>query len=224
MPGWKRVAFYLLLNALVSACATWATLSVWAHVHPCTAGVTPVAVLQPSIVTPVGPTRTPTPPVFVYIVQAGDTLGALAQRFDVSVEELQTLNNLEGTQLGIGQPLLIPGTPPPDLAPAGDPQALQIAQVLGGGRLEEERVILRYDGPGALDLTGWHLEDGHGHAFVFPALALQQGGAVQVWTKGGGVNTAVELFWGLDRAVWLPGTTLTLRDASGKVVLTYPVP
>ncbi len=225
MKSWKRWLFYLMLNAWVAACATWATLSLWARAHPCPqTALWPAPGAQTSPARPQGPTPTAASPAFVYVVQAGDTLEALARRFQVAPEELRALNGLEGKELSLGQALLIPGTPPPDLTPPGDPQALRVAQVLGGGHLEEERVILRYDGPGVLSLAGWTLDDGRGHTFVFPALALQEGGAVQVWTKGGGVNTAVELFWGLEQAVWLPGTTLTLRDATGEVVLAYPLP
>lgn len=220
MRGWKRVLPYLLLNALVSACVTWGTLSLWARLHPCPATLPPPPVAQGA---PTAPSEeiTPTPAAFVYVVQAGDTLGSLAERFGVSEETLRRLNGLRGDALGIGQTLLIPGTPPP--ASAGDPQALDVT-VLGGGYLAEERVRLRYDGPGALDLTGWRLEDGQGHAFVFPALRLQSQGAVEVWTRAGEANSPVALFWGLDQAVWRSGAQLTLRDAGGQVVRTYTVP
>lgn len=46
----------------------------------------------------------------VYIVQEGDTLWSIAVRFGVSVEELQTINNLSNAnQLMIGDQLIIPG-------------------------------------------------------------------------------------------------------------------
>ncbi len=53
-------------------------------------------------------TATP-PPGPVYIVQAGDTLWDIASRFDVSVADLESINNLSGTNLSIGDKLVIPG-------------------------------------------------------------------------------------------------------------------
>ena len=220
MRGWKRVLPYLLLNVLISAGVTWGALSLWARLHPCPAAFPPAPEAQGPLTAPNGE-ATPTPAVFVYVVQAGETLSSIAEHFGVSEETLRRLNRLQGDALRIGQTLLIPGTPPP--ASAGDPQALHVT-VLGGGYLAEERVRLRYDGPGALDLTGWHLEDDQGHVFVFPALRLQSEGAVEVWSKKGEVNTAVALFWGLEQALWHSGAQLTLRDAEGRVVLQYRVP
>ena len=46
----------------------------------------------------------------VYVVQPGDSLGTIARRFGVSVEEIQTLNNLtDPNALDVGQQLAIPG-------------------------------------------------------------------------------------------------------------------
>jgi peptidoglycan hydrolase-like protein with peptidoglycan-binding domain len=45
--------------------------------------------------------------VFEYIVQAGDTLWLLAQRFNTTVDAIKTLNNLTSDMLMIGQVLLI---------------------------------------------------------------------------------------------------------------------
>ncbi|MDE2990494.1 MAG: LysM domain-containing protein [Chloroflexota bacterium] len=58
--------------------------------------------------TPVArPTPTPTP--FVYTVQAGDTLSAIAGRFGLTVEELVQANRLvDPDSLQIGQQITIP--------------------------------------------------------------------------------------------------------------------
>lgn len=53
------------------------------------------------------PTVTPTP--IVHIVQEGDTLGAIAFQYEVSVEAIQAANGIENPQfLQIGQELFIP--------------------------------------------------------------------------------------------------------------------
>jgi LysM repeat protein len=56
---------------------------------------------------------TPTPSG-LYTVQPGDTLGALAERFGVSVDEIVAANNLtDPNNVLAGQVLIIPSAPPP---------------------------------------------------------------------------------------------------------------
>jgi LysM repeat protein len=54
------------------------------------------------------PSATPTPTQILYTVQTRDTLGDIALRFGVSVEAIQTLNNLDSTMIYAGQVLQIP--------------------------------------------------------------------------------------------------------------------
>jgi LysM repeat protein len=69
-----------------------------------TATVTP-ATPGPGTQTPSGETGT------VYVVQRGDTLGAIAARFGITVEELAAVNGIDNPNLIIiGQQLVIPGT------------------------------------------------------------------------------------------------------------------
>jgi LysM repeat protein len=69
---------------------------------------TPTATLLPTE-SPI-PTNTsiPTPTPVSHTVQRGDTLGGIALRYDVTVEEIQALNNLETTMIYEGQVLQIP--------------------------------------------------------------------------------------------------------------------
>ena len=62
----------------------------------------PTKTLTPS------PSATFTPTQIVYTVQIGDTLSAIALRFGVTVEAIQTLNNLDTTLIYQGQVLQIP--------------------------------------------------------------------------------------------------------------------
>ena len=54
--------------------------------------------------------QTPTPsPGPVYIVQSGDSLWSLALRFNTTITDIQTINNLPGQEIYAGQKLVIPG-------------------------------------------------------------------------------------------------------------------
>ncbi|HEY4690975.1 MAG TPA: LysM peptidoglycan-binding domain-containing protein [Anaerolineae bacterium] len=60
----------------------------------------------------------------VYVVQSGDTLGAIAIACDSTVEEIQRLNNLSGTLINAGQALIVKGpTAPPTATPEPTPEA-----------------------------------------------------------------------------------------------------
>jgi murein DD-endopeptidase MepM/ murein hydrolase activator NlpD len=59
--------------------------------------------------TPAGAQNQPAGPV--YIVQEGDTLWSIALRFNVSVSDLETTNNLSDSNIFAGEELVIPGLP-----------------------------------------------------------------------------------------------------------------
>lgn len=80
-----------------------------------TPSATPTATVPPTIApTPaptVVPTPVPTPPPAqtTYVVQAGDTLAAIAQQFGTTVQSLQTANGIQDpNDIRIGQVLVIP--------------------------------------------------------------------------------------------------------------------
>ena len=100
---------------------------------------------------------------------------------------------------------------------------IQIVSVVGADNLGAEVVILRYVGEGQVDLTSWQLKDEDGNLFLFPAITLVNGGAVQIHTAAG-TNTVVDLYWNLSAPVWKSGETASLYDASGNLIVTYKVP
>ncbi len=51
---------------------------------------------------------TPTPAAITYVVQRGDTLIEIAQRFNTTVDAIRQANNLVGNRIDVGQVLLIP--------------------------------------------------------------------------------------------------------------------
>ncbi len=95
--------------------------------------------------------------------------------------------------------------------------------VLGAGNLDIERVVLQYNGPLSLNLSGWHIKDEDGFVYVFPSFILVSGGAVQLHTTHG-TDTPIDLFWGQSQAVWESGETLMLLDNTGTPRLNYTVP
>ena len=78
-----------------------------ASTHP--PASTEEAMITPTVSLSVSPTS---PGPLLYTVQEGDTLGAIAQAYDVSVEDLVAANDLANPDmLGVGQSLIIPVEP-----------------------------------------------------------------------------------------------------------------
>ena len=59
--------------------------------------------------TPVSAQTATPPPGPVYIVQAGDTLWDIASRFNVSVADIEAINNMTSQDIFVGDKLIIPG-------------------------------------------------------------------------------------------------------------------
>ncbi|MEJ2706535.1 MAG: lamin tail domain-containing protein [Anaerolineales bacterium] len=241
MKRWKRLFYYLLINVLVSACTTVAVLVAWDRTHaPAQGGVIPqisfnlparsassTSTLPPSLTeTPAAIATlipTPTQVFIVYQVETGDDFASIAEQFGVSEEELIAVNGFTQAQpLGPGEVLRIPVTPTP-AADTNSQAEVAILRVIGEGDLSSERVVLEKRAGGGILLAGWQLLDENGNAFTFPYLELVKDGfQVEVYTKAG-TNNVNNLYWGLDRAVWRSGETVTLRDADGNVRATYRV-
>ncbi len=184
-----------------------------------------------------------------HVVQAGDTLGSISQRYDVAVEDIATANNIVNVNaISVGQELIIPigglptETPPPTAEPTATaaatdtptPEAqdesprVEISEVIGVGVLTEEAVRISNNGSQPLSLQGWQLEDESGAVYLFSGVTLfgsSDAGApsILVHTEAG-QSGASDLFWGLEDSVWQAGETVTLRDAQGAVQATYEIP
>ncbi len=138
MKQWKRLVYYLILNVLVSASATFAVLYFWNRTHPGWAGgsaplaqvstqetvqeaggPTPAAqgTASPTAGTPAASPTAPQetePPKSVeeYQVRANDTLGQIASQYGVSLDDLMEVNALtDPNSLSVGMVLYIPITP-----------------------------------------------------------------------------------------------------------------
>jgi murein DD-endopeptidase MepM/ murein hydrolase activator NlpD len=174
-------------------------------------------------------------------VQPGDTLFAIAQELGVPVDALMAANGLvDADALSIGQVLAIPDvegpvgtlpsptprltTPQATVTPNADARAprVEIRAVSGAGVLDTESVLLLNTG-GVASMAGWTLDDGQGRVYGFPIFTLHNNGSVVVHTQAG-TDTVIDLYWGLDEAVWTQGKVITLRDASGAVQSTFQIP
>lgn len=84
--------------------------------------ITPTPSTTPTIFVP------PTPTPVVYTVKKGDTLGALAVHFGVSLQELMAVNGIEKAEnIAIGQSLTIPVVAPVAVIAAAEPAATATA-------------------------------------------------------------------------------------------------
>lgn len=250
----KRLVVYLILNVIVSASATLGVMWLWDKSHPtASAPCIDAAAAPASAGLPTTPLPTPTEPApttptpVLHIVLSGETLGAIAQRYNVSINELMTANNLSDPNvLNVGQTLVIPGsnnaptpvslgTPgalptnaaePPLPTATRDPNVplsqLTIREVKSPGALPDEALVIA-NGGGPVDLAGWTIRDEAGHVYTFPALTLFEGGAVTLHTAAG-TDTVTDLYWGLTEAMWASGRQILLSDAGGNLHTRFTVP
>lgn len=236
MKSWKGLALFLILNVLVSVCATLTVLVIWDRNRGAQqegglqGSLLPLLDLRPTPQETVAPTNTaaveaqvtPTQAFLAYEVKPGDDFSSIAEKFGISVEELIAVNGFTGDQpLGAGEVLQIPYMPTP--VPEG---VIVIRNVVGAGEINTERILLKFTGEGELSMVGWRLEDQDGNRFEFPqspALTLFKDGAVYIFTKPG-TNSVIELFWGRDQPVWQSGEVVTLLDNEGKVRANYTIP
>ncbi len=256
MKPLHRLSIYILINICVSAITTLLVLVVWTYTHPQTriAMATPektnpseptltLVATMPVIVSPqVTPTATMIENVEEYEVKSDDTLGEIAAKYGLSVEEIMQVNGLTNPDaISSGLVIYIPVTPevlPTDTPAPTATQALAlnttpektsgtagvtINSVIGVGDITQERVFISRTGPGELNMQGWQLRDENGNVFSFPQLQLFEGGAINVWTTNGSASV-VDLYWGLQSSIWQPGENVTLIDAKGAVRATYQIP
>ncbi len=107
-----RTLFSAFCIFLLTACA-----SPQADSTPPLVVLTPYLTSTPnSIQSPIGlvplTTPLPSPTPFIYTVQAGDTLSEIAERFNVSLDDLQAANpEVSANSMSVGQALKIPSNP-----------------------------------------------------------------------------------------------------------------
>ena len=260
-------AIVITINVVISAVVMLTVLLIWDRMAvspPPSPTTMPVSTHVPTKQAISSPLPTSTEPLMAtlgseftsepvqYTVQSGDTLGAIAQSYGVSLEALMAANNIVNPNLlQVGQTLVIPVAPqaPPAVEPASDvtaepagatppldnvlaaqaptltpsgPTLIEIGQVLGAGDLNREVLVIR-NGGGSVDLEGWTLSDADGNVFTFPKITLFADVQMRVHSAPGR-STPSDLYWGRDAPAWNVGEIITLRDQDDNVVDTYIVP
>jgi LysM repeat protein len=236
---WRQYLLYLGLNVIVSAITVLLVLSIWDRGER-TPTVTPTPTVDvvaqvASAVPTITPTKVPSPTPRTYTVRVGDTLSDIAETFDIAVEDLMSANRLQNADaLTAGQVLVIPesaggesGSPQTTPTPSAESSEPDQGEVIinaidAPGNLELEAVRLLNTG-GEVSMAGWTLEDGQGNVFVFPDFTFYSTGAIDVHTRAG-TNTTIDLYWGLEEAIWTAGKTISLRDAGGSLQSTFTIP
>jgi LysM repeat protein len=112
----------------------------------------------------------------------------------------------------------------PSSGPTPAELGIAITEVSGVGQVDSEQVVITNLGDQVADMVGWSLSDDDGNQYTFPNYRLWSGGTVTLHSRVGQDGSPVtSLFWGKLQAVWEPGETASLKDATGQVVATFSV-
>ena len=169
----------------------------------------------------------------VYIVQAGDSLLAIATRYGLTVAELVDANKLDNPDFVFsGQRLVIPragggdsseAAPTATSTPAATGQGLRIGAVESPGSSLSEAISLVNDSNLAVNLQGWQLAREGGPTYTFESVSIFPGGSLWIHSRAGS-NTSVALYWGEENPIWQSGAVIQLRNPQGELVTSAIVP
>ena len=249
----RQLTLIIVLNALISLAIALAVAWVFDARRPdpeeLAARFTPVAApqsaatftptAQPAASTtgsaPSDATAPTAAPVLVtgeseaYVVQTGDSLSAIADRFGVSIAAIVAANDLANPDfVFLGQRLVIPQSGEPSADTPATPAAsvsegIRLSVIDGGGELTRESISVVNDSDLAVNLQGWKLEREGGLAYTFGNMLLFPGSGVLVYT-GSGTDTSVAVYWNQTGAVWQPGAQARLVNPQGAEVARLAAP
>lgn len=278
----RQLVFLILVNAIVSLAVALAV--VWAvearrpDPEELAALYTPVAqgqalavaTTQPAVVavvnqaptsaaqdapTAAAPTATVAPgEQQIYVVQAGDSLGAIAQRFHVTMDAIMAANQIKDPNfLFSGQQLKIPGQG--DTAAANPPATPNASTAASNTTTVNSTPVVTptvastpttpaglqietVDGAGNLPSEAVLIVNNSDVAYNLQGWRLERQdgpaytfGAVQlfqgssVWVHSTeGTDTTIALYWKQSNPVWQSGALARLVNPQGEVVTSFKVP
>ncbi len=275
----KRLVYLLLLNIIVSAITVLVVLKVWESNHPplSTLGTPAVIVVtsaqsegQPTTLAQAMPKETrafnsrptdtgiieTTPEVdtIVYQVKAGDTLGALANEFNLNISDIMFVNGLtDPDSLYVGQIIHIPTAPLPTITPTSLPTLTASATLRPSATFtqgpsatapqtqtrQEPRIIIEtVIGAGVLINEHVVLQRTGEGELSLAGWRLEDGagntyyfpqltlykGGMINLNTRGGENTVQDLFWGMTSSIWRAGKSVYLYDAQNELRNSYSIP
>jgi LysM repeat protein len=229
----RRWIFYLAINILVSAATMLGVLALWDRAQRPAPMVAPTLAVAYTNAPTSTPTFPPTTTPHVYIVQAGDVLGAIAVKVNVDVETLITLNNISNPDaLQPGDTLILPTPEPqttpttvhPTVTPAADEKTPwpALVAVISPGNLGSEALRIANMGP-TINMKGWKIRTPKGQEYVFGDFSLVTGGAVMIHSASG-KDSPIDRYWSFAAALWQAGDEVLLLDAVGNVRSVFIIP
>jgi LysM repeat protein len=165
-----------------------------------------------------------------YVVQAGDSLSGIADRFGVSVATIVSANRLDNPDFVFsGQRLIIPSGDAPLPAATPTPIAasvnsgIRLANVESAGVAGAEAIDVGNDSDLAVNLQGWRLEREGGPSYTFGNLLLFPGSGLKLHS-GAGTDSSVDVYWNQPGTVWATGAVARLINPQGTEVSRLTVP
>jgi LysM repeat protein len=165
-----------------------------------------------------------------YVIQVGDSLSGVADRFGVPVAAIVEANNLDNPDfVFVGQRLIIPGADA--LLPAATPTpiaasvntGIRLTAAANAGDVAAETVGIANDSDLAVNLQGWRLEREGGPAYTFGNILLFPGSGLTLHS-GAGTDSSVDVYWNQAAPVWASGAAARLINPQGTEVSRLSVP
>ena len=160
-----------------------------------------------------------------YTVQAGDSLGAIAETFGIGPGVLASANGIVNPDLITpGQILVIPSPDAVDEGSGWTATADSFAiEVLHAGTYASEVIVIVNVGDRPVSLANWTVSTSLDEEYRFDAMApLSPGDSIRLMSRAG-TDTAYDKFWGRTPRAWTIGTTITFANASGAQVVLLEI-
>ena len=160
-----------------------------------------------------------------YTVQAGDSLGAIAETFGVSQGVLASANGIVDPDLITpGQILVVPSPDAVDEGRGWTATADSFAiEILNAGTYASEVIVIVNASDQPVSLANWTVSTSLDEEYRFDAMApLSPGDSIRLMSRAG-TDTAYDKFWGRTPREWTIGTTITFADATGTQVVLLEI-